>query len=638
MVFKNSLPEVPIEKLNLSFSGCGFLGIYHMGVACCFREYLPQICERQISGASAGALVATALACKINLGKCACHILEVAIKARHRALGPFHPNFNINEIMLSALNDVLPANAHELVNGKINISVTRVSDGQNVILSHFETRAELIQAILCSCFIPFWSGYIPPKFQGVQYIDGGFSKNLLILDENTITISPFSGESDICPLDSTYNAYKINFSNTSISLSLENFYRLTRILFPPEPEILGNMCQQGFHDALRYLQRNNRIACTRCIAVQSTFAIDEDDECKDDDEQNMSEDDEEFLLKNSHEYNELNKNLKNLNTSFNDLVDLHFDTDQSKNDISDEEIDEELRKLVEFNQRMNRKRKDEKRKEEFIQAMEQDFKHGTHQENCKNCLNRKENLHKENLPENVNQAIQEACDKVNKGMINYIFKFRIMKIMSTLTLPYILPFDITIALLNKLRKLMPIVTSELSSSLRRVILFVISLVNNVKEKEMNSQNLANFNYKVELHEFNYTDHQPSTVTSKERMRKISTSSIDSASIPNDKSKVQKSHSFRMRRTNDSIEDIRHKLKKICSNENLTANNNANNNSQQNQQTTNNYTTTNECKKLKRKSFAGNELNNLKNLAPERRLRANLGLFMPSYASLFSLFS
>lgn len=67
--------------------------------------------------------------------------------------------------MLNALNEVLPPNAHELVNGKINISVTRVSDGKNCILSHFETRADLIQAILCSCFIPFWSGYIPPKFQ-----------------------------------------------------------------------------------------------------------------------------------------------------------------------------------------------------------------------------------------------------------------------------------------------------------------------------------------------------------------------------------------------------------------------------------------------------------------------------------------
>lgn len=71
--------------------------------------------------------------------------------------------------MLNALNEVLPANAHELVNGKVNISVTRVSDGQNCILSHFETRADLIQAIVCSCFIPFWSGYIPPKFQGLFF-------------------------------------------------------------------------------------------------------------------------------------------------------------------------------------------------------------------------------------------------------------------------------------------------------------------------------------------------------------------------------------------------------------------------------------------------------------------------------------
>lgn len=65
----NGLPEVRTDKMNLSFSGCGFLGLYHMGVACCFRQYCPQISQNQISGASAGALVATALACNINLGK-----------------------------------------------------------------------------------------------------------------------------------------------------------------------------------------------------------------------------------------------------------------------------------------------------------------------------------------------------------------------------------------------------------------------------------------------------------------------------------------------------------------------------------------------------------------------------------------
>lgn len=42
---------------------------------------------------------------------------------------------------------------------------------------------------------------MPPKFKGVGYWDGGWSDNQPTYDENTITISPFSGESDICPQD-----------------------------------------------------------------------------------------------------------------------------------------------------------------------------------------------------------------------------------------------------------------------------------------------------------------------------------------------------------------------------------------------------------------------------------------------------
>lgn len=35
------------------------------------------------------------------------------------------------------------------------------------------------------------------------------------------------------------------------------------------------MCKQGFDDALRFLNRNNLINCTRCVAVQSTFVVSE---------------------------------------------------------------------------------------------------------------------------------------------------------------------------------------------------------------------------------------------------------------------------------------------------------------------------------------------------------------------------
>lgn len=54
--------------MNLSFAGCGFLGIYHVGVACCFRQYAPQLLLDKISGASAGAIAACCLLCDLPLG------------------------------------------------------------------------------------------------------------------------------------------------------------------------------------------------------------------------------------------------------------------------------------------------------------------------------------------------------------------------------------------------------------------------------------------------------------------------------------------------------------------------------------------------------------------------------------------
>lgn len=104
-------------------------------------------------------------------------------------------------------------------------------------------------------------------------MDGAFSDNLPTLDENTVTVSPFCGESDICPRDNTPQMFHVNWANTSIELSKKNMNRFGRILFPPPPEILSSFCQQGFDDALNFLHRNNLISCTRCLSVQSTFSL-----------------------------------------------------------------------------------------------------------------------------------------------------------------------------------------------------------------------------------------------------------------------------------------------------------------------------------------------------------------------------
>lgn len=137
-------------------------------------------------------------------------VLRVATEARSRSLGPFHPSFNVQKLLLEGLEKFLPDNAHLMVNGKLHISLTRVYDGKNVIVSQFNSKEDLIAALNASCFIPFFSGILPPKFQGVRYMDGGFSDNLPTLDENTITVSPFCGESDICPRDDSMQLFHVS--------------------------------------------------------------------------------------------------------------------------------------------------------------------------------------------------------------------------------------------------------------------------------------------------------------------------------------------------------------------------------------------------------------------------------------------
>ncbi|XP_035786227.1 patatin-like phospholipase domain-containing protein 2 isoform X2 [Anopheles albimanus] len=260
-------------KMNLSFAGCGFLGIYHVGVAVAFKKYAPHLLLHRISGASAGALAACCLLCDMPLGEMTSDFFRVVNEARSHSLGPFSPRFNIQTCLLEGLQKFLPADAHERVNGKLHISLTRVYDGKNVIVSQFNSREDLLQALLCACFIPVFSGLLPPRFHGVRYMDGAFSDNLPTLDENTVTVSPFCGESDICPRDNSSQMFHVNWANTSIELSKENINRFGRILFPPKPEILSSFCQQGFDDALNFLHRNNLISCTRCLAVQSTFVV-----------------------------------------------------------------------------------------------------------------------------------------------------------------------------------------------------------------------------------------------------------------------------------------------------------------------------------------------------------------------------
>lgn len=46
------------------------------------------------------------------------------------------------------------------------------------------------------------------------------------------------------------------------------------------------------------------------------------------------------------------------------------------------------------------------------------------------------------LPEAVGSILQDAINKANTELTNWVFKHKSMKLLSILTLPYVLPMDI----------------------------------------------------------------------------------------------------------------------------------------------------------------------------------------------------
>lgn len=83
-------------------------------------------------------------------------------------------------------------------------------------------------------------------------------------------MTPWSGESDICPDDDSNSFNHFMFANTSILFSAQNFYRICRAFFPPDVHILSKMCKQGYTDTVKYLKAHCKFS--KCDQIFSTQA------------------------------------------------------------------------------------------------------------------------------------------------------------------------------------------------------------------------------------------------------------------------------------------------------------------------------------------------------------------------------
>eukprot|EP00064_Thunnus_orientalis_P005458 superscaffoldBa00000535_g5472 len=223
-------------------AGCGFRSIYYLGALSCILERVPQLVQgaSKICGASSGCLVAAALTVGFPIEQLCVDVLTVAKEARKHTLGVFHPTFSLLRTVRDSLLEKLPQDAHLRASGKLCVSLTRLTDGKNVL----------------------------------HYMDGALSNNMPMLEQrNTITMAPFSGESDICPREGTFNFVEVHYGNVSIQVNTGNVHRVYTSFLPPRIEKLAEICNNGYVDALRFLGDRDLLG-TQCLPPSLVAATD----------------------------------------------------------------------------------------------------------------------------------------------------------------------------------------------------------------------------------------------------------------------------------------------------------------------------------------------------------------------------
>jgi hypothetical protein len=83
--------------------------------------------------------------CFFSAGKATSDVLKIASSARASPVGPLSPRFNIVKILHNGLNKILPEDAHLICSNRLSVSLTRCRDGQNLMVSNFDSKEELIQ-------------------------------------------------------------------------------------------------------------------------------------------------------------------------------------------------------------------------------------------------------------------------------------------------------------------------------------------------------------------------------------------------------------------------------------------------------------------------------------------------------------
>jgi predicted acylesterase/phospholipase RssA len=185
--------ELPKDmSVRFGFSAGGLLFPFYIGVVKGLEKagYMSE--RTRIAGASAGSLIAACVNSGLSMDTVATRCEDLMEDCRkHGTRG------RLGIVLEKFLQDSLPDDAHIRCSGKTHVAVSSISPITPVLVSEFESRDDLIEALMTSCHVPLWmDGRLTTEFRGVTHLDGGVT-NFIPLppgDEPAVRVSCFGAK------------------------------------------------------------------------------------------------------------------------------------------------------------------------------------------------------------------------------------------------------------------------------------------------------------------------------------------------------------------------------------------------------------------------------------------------------------
>lgn len=173
--------------LFISFGGSGFLSLFHVGAASRLQELGVINRDTKLYGNSGGALVAAAIACNVDRDDLVDFHLEAVRQCRKDGYWG-----RVGDVLRGLMRQHIPDDAVDLCNQRLGVGVMHIWPKRKYeLVDHFYSKEDLIDALIASCYLPFFLGPRAfTKFRGNYVVDGclgGQGKR-----EGGVQIDPFS--------------------------------------------------------------------------------------------------------------------------------------------------------------------------------------------------------------------------------------------------------------------------------------------------------------------------------------------------------------------------------------------------------------------------------------------------------------